>query len=130
VSETPRPEAGIVFGAGGNEVGIRRRATPARYALRLAVGVAYVGALVLALQLSGFGGGVADEPAQAEPVAVAPAEKAPPERPAAVPKRIPAWAWATYRWHDDRSGVRPPDAPPTLPAWYWEWRAWKAEVDP
>ena len=104
MSETPRPEAGIVFGAGGNEDGIRRRATPARYALRLVVAVAYV--------------------------AVAPAGKAPPNRPAAVPKRIPAWAWATYRWHDDRTGVRPPDAPPTLPAWYWEWRAWKAEVDP
>jgi hypothetical protein len=92
--------------------------------------VAYVGALVLALQLSGLGGGVADEPAQAEPVEVAPAEAAPPPRPASAPKRIPAWAWATYRWHDDHAGVRPVDAPPTLPAWYWEWRAWKARVDP
>lgn len=108
---------------------IRRPATPARYALRLVVAAAYVGSLVLALQLAGFGG-VTDEPAQAEPAAVAPAESSPPQRPESVPTRIPQWAWGLYRWHDDRLGnARPADAPPTLPRWYWEWRAWRKQLE-
>jgi hypothetical protein len=89
--------------------------------------VAYVGALVLALQLAGIRG-VTDEPAQAEPAEVAPAATPPPPRPQSVPTRIPEWAWATSRWHDQRqAGLRPEDAPQVLPRWYWEWRAWRKE---
>jgi hypothetical protein len=94
--------------------------------------VAYVGALVLALQLGGVGWvGVGDEPALAEPVAVAPVETPAPPRPSSAPKRIPQWAWGMYRWHDDRqANARPLDAPSTLPRWYWEWRAWQNELEP
>jgi hypothetical protein len=93
------------------------------------VAVTYVGALLLALQLAGLGG-VTDEPAQAEAVAVEPAVP-PPPRPDSLPNRIPEWAWGMYRWHDDRHGnARPHDAPSTLPRWYWEWRAWRNELEP
>ena len=51
----------------------------------------------------------------------------PPPRPKGVPKRIPRWAWAMYRWHNQprrRRGPRP-DAPKRLPRWYWKWRKWR-----
>ena len=98
--------------------------------LRLVVVVAYVGALVFALQLAGIRGirGVTDEPAQAERVELVPAAQ-PPPRPASVPKRIPEWAWGMARWHDHRQSMRPLDAPQALPRWYWEWRAWRKELD-
>lgn len=88
---------------------------------------AYVGSLFVALQLSGVGG-LTDEPAQAEPAIVAPTGP-PPARPQSVPKRVPAWAWAMSRWHDDRvAGERPSVAPQVLPGWYWDWRAWRKQL--
>jgi CSLREA domain-containing protein len=46
-------------------------------------------------------------------------------RPAAIPKRIPAWAWTMLHRRGNASVPRPAAAPKRLPRWYWSWAAWR-----
>ena len=91
---------------------------------------AYVGAaLVLWLIVThGLAGGTAATPPP--PVAAAVVQK---PRPAAAPKRIPAWAYALYRWHSQpasQRGRRPHGVPRPIPDWYWAWRSWRLSLAP
>jgi hypothetical protein len=44
-------------------------------------------------------------------------------RPAAVPRRIPRWAWQLLAWQ--HRGARPVAAPKRVPTWYWQWASWR-----
>jgi hypothetical protein len=49
----------------------------------------------------------------------------PSQRPSAVPRALPAWAWLLFSWQlQGQVGTRPA-APLPPPAWYWQWRAWR-----
>lgn len=71
---------------------------------------------------------VAEPPPPPPPVDTEALPTAPP-KPKGVPKRVPAWAWEMYRWHDRPRGSRGPrpDAPKRLPRWYWKWRRWRLQ---
>ena len=62
-------------------------------------------------------------PPEAEPLPT------PPPKPKGVPKRVPAWAWKRYSWHDQPRGKRGPrpEGPRRLPRWYWKWRRWRRQ---
>ena len=47
-------------------------------------------------------------------------------RPRTVPHAIPHWAQDLYAWQHTHSGTRPAAAPKRPPAWYWVWAAWRA----
>jgi hypothetical protein len=99
-----------------------------RVAIRTGAVTCYLGAAATALYLVA----PAVESPNVEPaVAAAPAVRVEaPERPAGVPRQIPAWAWALARWHEDElSAQRPLDAPTPVPKWYWAWREWRLAVD-
>ncbi len=49
----------------------------------------------------------------------------PSQRPSAVPRALPTWAWLLFSWQlQGQVGTRPA-APLPPPAWYWQWRAWR-----
>jgi hypothetical protein len=47
-------------------------------------------------------------------------------RPGMAPHAIPHWAQDLYAWQQTHSGTRPAAAPKRPPAWYWAWAAWRA----
>ena len=74
------------------------------------------------------GGSIAEPPPPPPPPEEEPLPELPP-RPKGVPKRIPRWAWAMYRWHNKprRNRGPRPEAPRRLPRWYWKWRTWRLQ---
>ena len=76
----------------------------------------------------GASGTVEDAPPPPPPPEEEPLPK-PPPKPKGVPKRVPAWAWQMYGWHDRPRRARGPrpDAPKRLPRWYWKWRRWRRQ---
>ncbi|MGI9658170.1 MAG: N-acetylmuramoyl-L-alanine amidase [Gaiellaceae bacterium] len=74
--------------------------------------------------------GLVEEPPPPPPPPDPEALPEPPPKPKGVPKRVPAWAWEMYRWHDQaraNRGPRPEGAPKRLPRWYWKWRRWRLQ---
>jgi hypothetical protein len=49
----------------------------------------------------------------------------PKRRPAKLPRTVPQWAFALYMFQHG-AGVRPAAAPKRPPAWYWLWAGWHA----
>jgi hypothetical protein len=50
----------------------------------------------------------------------------PSKRPPDIPHVLPRWAWTLYTWQHGGSGTRPAAAPKKPPAWYWHWAAWRS----
>ena len=50
----------------------------------------------------------------------------PSERPARIPKILPAWAWELFTWQQTGKVGKRPAAPKVVPDWYWRWEAWRA----
>ncbi len=48
------------------------------------------------------------------------------KRPAGLPRAIPHWAFGLFDYQRHR-GPRPAAAPKRPPAWYWQWAAWRAQ---
>jgi hypothetical protein len=46
-------------------------------------------------------------------------------RPTGLPRALPRWAWGLYDFQHGR-GTRPAAAPKKPPAWYWRWAAWRS----
>jgi hypothetical protein len=49
----------------------------------------------------------------------------PTKRPTDVPHALPRWAWGLYDFQHHK-GSRPAAAPRKPPAWYWHWAAWRS----
>jgi hypothetical protein len=47
-------------------------------------------------------------------------------RPGGLPRAVPRWAFALFAYQHHR-GPRPAAAPRRPPAWYWPWAAWRAQ---
>jgi len=48
------------------------------------------------------------------------------QRPTNLPHAIPRWAYSLYGWQHGVTGKRPAAAPKKPPAWYWVWAGWRA----
>jgi hypothetical protein len=47
-------------------------------------------------------------------------------RPSGIPHAVPRWAFALFAFQH-RRGPRPAAAPKRPPAWYWRWATWRAQ---
>jgi len=47
-------------------------------------------------------------------------------RPSGIPRAVPHWAFALFAFQHQR-GPRPAAAPKRPPAWYWRWATWRAQ---